>query len=384
MRMPLYTLSALAMVVFGAIQLVAFDAKDKKYRSELKPIMQSIANSMSELLPFYLDYQAFSDKQNAAKIEKDLANLHTQAERIRGKTKSFGTDVHVYGSNVLYETNGALSHFKRGAYKQAHFYLEETLETCFSCHTSRASNDNSRIIDFSKIEISDSMSAFAKPKILAVSRQFDRAIEAYEDLILNQDLSLGDLLYQDPFQHYLNLTVRVKNDKKRALKLLRAAQKKALPSGIKDNLRTWERSIEDVLKLELSQKNQLSLARLLIAKAQKLREYPRDQSGLIYFLESSRLLKEQWETQQDQKIRAQSAYYLGIAELAIGRSLLGLEAQPFLEMAIKLQPKSDLAQKSYHLYEENLVFSYSGSAGTFLPEDEKKHLEELRKLAFGR
>ena len=385
MRMPPIQLFVLGLsLCFGAAQLNAFDAKDARYRSELKPIMQSIAGSMSRLLPYYLDYEAFSAKQNQAEIQKELETLYSRAQLIQGKTKSYGTDAHVYGANVVYETKGAYNHYKRGAFKQAHFYVEETLETCFSCHTSRSSADNSKIIDFSKIEISDAMSAFAKPKILAVSRQFDKAMDAYENLILNTDLSLGDLLYQDPFQHYLNLAIRVKNDKSRAWKLLQAAQKKNLPAGIKDNLRTWERSVEDLVKLEKTQKNPLTLAQLLIAKAQKLREYPRDQSGLIYFLEASRILKEQWETQKNPKIRAQSSYYLGIAELAIGRSLLGLEAQPYLEMAIKLQPKSDLAQKSYNLYEENLVFSYSGSAGTFLPADEKQRLAELRKLAFGR
>jgi hypothetical protein len=60
-----------------------------------------------------------------------------------------------------------------------------------------------------------------------------------------------------------------------------------------------------------------------------------------------------------------------------------VETPFFLEMAIRLDPKSPVAAKAYDLLNAYILASYTGSSGVHLPEEIQEYLEGLRRLRQG-
>lgn len=366
----------LSSVLFG------FAPKEKKYEKELRPVMRGMYSSLQGLLSYYLDRDEFLDPKNDKKILETLHAFEKQANIVAGMTKQFDQELKIYGEAVSDDAQRAYQSFKKGAKNHAYFYTEELINTCFSCHTSRETNKDSKFAQLSDaIDLSD-IDPLMLPRFYVLARQFDKALSAYEDLFEAQTLSLSEVLHFDPFLNYLIISIRTKHDIERPIALFQKLLKKSYPESIKRDFRTWLSSLKDIAKTRKKEPS-LPLAESWITKGRALMEYPRDQGGVIYYIEASRLLKDiisdsKAKNAQD---KAKAAYLLGVTELVIGHPILGLEAQQYLEKAIRLLPHSDLADEAFSLYEENLIFAYSGSAGLNLPANEKDRLETLRKLA---
>ena len=75
-------------------------------------------------------------------------------------------------------------------------------------------------------------------------------------------------------------------------------------------------------------------------------------------------------------------YWLSKGERQLARHYLFNIADVYLKDCITKFSKDPYAKKCFKEYEENLIFGYSGSAGTNIPEEEKKELERLKKIVF--
>src|SRR6185437_5128722 len=53
----------------------------------------------------------------------------------------------------------------------------------------------------------------------------------------------------------------------------------------------------------------------------------------------------------------------------------------YFEACVRKMPHSEIAHQCYVRLEEGIYFGYTGSAGTDVPEDVRKTLRELRRLA---
>jgi tetratricopeptide (TPR) repeat protein len=336
--------------------------------------------TVQNLLPYYVNRDDFRDPRHEDKIGQYLEQLAKLSEKIEGKTKHYDAELKSLGATFDEDVQAAQQSFTKGAHNQAFFYVEEVLATCFSCHASRSTESDSQFADITeKIDWSQ-VEPFMRPRFLTVSRQFDKALTEYENLILNRGLSIAEVLHYDPFLNYLVLAIRVKNDKARALKTLQKALKKPYPRILKNDLKVWSDSLKDIVESD-KKTAKLERAEEFIEKGRSLAEYPRDQSGIVYHIEASRILKELLVTVEKSPTQAEVAYLLGLTELVIGSPFFGLQAQRYFETAIRKKPGSPVARRAFDLYEENLIFGYSGSSGLHLPASEKEKLEELRKKA---
>jgi hypothetical protein len=125
----------------------------------------------------------------------------------------------------------------------------------------------------------------------------------------------------------------------------------------------------------------LETAHDLIAEGQAANRYPADRMGLIQFLTASAILNRfVTDPTAAPEDLAEAYYLLGVTEAGITRVPWPPEAELYLETAIRVAPRSPAAENAYLLLEETLTASYTGSAGTVLPPDASKKLEELRQL----
>jgi hypothetical protein len=366
------------------LSLLAFKPKsgDKSYE-DLRPHMRAVYQSLMNIFPFAVSRDALLDKKNEKLIQDNLKLIADHSQRIDAVV-SKDEKGHAFFSQQL-QRNAALAskRFAGGHPEQAQFYIEEMYDTCLSCHTSRgATADSAFTMDFPKDIKPESLGPLGKARFLALSRQFEKAMEEYERLFSSGELSLEDLLHYDPFVDYMLLSLRVKDDRARVLKTFSQLKLEAYPVMIRHDIEAWTEALKK-LKPKAPKQSELDYAKQLIKIAQSVSEYPRDRSGLVYFIYASRTLRAYLEKSDITKpVRAESYYELGVCELGIGVPYLPTESGMYFEESIRLAPKARFAKKAFALYEEGLLFGYSGSSGIHLPEEEKAKLDELRKLVY--
>jgi tetratricopeptide (TPR) repeat protein len=370
--------SGLVVLGVSALLLSGFriQSGEKNYE-DFKPHMRAVYSSLLTIFPLTLNTKSFTSKDNSKAIQENLNQIALHAKEINTLAAK-DEKGHAYLSLQL-ERNArqAALKYKDGFHDQAHFFVEELYDTCLSCHTSRSSSaDSAFTMDLSKNLDMEAMGTFGKAKFLALSRQFDRALDEYERILKGRELSLEELLHFDPLVDYLVLSVRVKGDPDRPLKTFNELLKRPLPGPVKHDLEAWQKSLKQV-KNRPKKMNDLQFARTLI------KDVSRDRQSLVSYIFASKYLKDHLKkvniTAAD---KAETYYQLGICELSIGESLMSGESGMYLEESIRLAPKAPFAKRAYELYEESVTLGYTGSSGIHLPADEKARLDELKKLVF--
>ena len=128
----------------------------------------------------------------------------------------------------------------------------------------------------------------------------------------------------------------------------------------------------------------MARARALIEAGQRRNRFPADHRGLVHFVVASSLLHRYVDAHAPTTQALVEAYYLlGVAEWSISRTSWVAETPFFLEMAIRLDPKSPLAAKAYDLLQTYMLAAYTGSAGVHLPHEVQEYLDGLRRLRHG-
>jgi tetratricopeptide (TPR) repeat protein len=370
--------SGLVLLSVSALLLSGFRIKSgEKDYEDFKPHMRAVYSSLLTIFPLTLNTKSFTSKDNNKAIQANL-NLIAQHAKEINTLAARDEKGHAYLSLQL-ERNArqAALKYKDGLHDQAHFFVEELYDTCLSCHTSRSSSgDSAFTMDLSKNVDMEAMGTFGKAKFLALSRQFDRALDEYERILKSRELSLEELLHFDPLADYLVLSIRVQGNADRPLKTFNELLKRPLPRPVKNDLEAWQKSLKHV-KSRPKNMNDLEFARTLI------KDVNRDRTGLVNYIFASKYLKDHLKKVSiSANDKAETYYQLGICELNIGESLMSGESGMYLEESIRLAPKSPFAKRAYELYEESVTLGYTGSSGINLPADEKARLDELKKLVF--
>jgi hypothetical protein len=80
---------------------------------------------------------------------------------------------------------------------------------------------------------------------------------------------------------------------------------------------------------------------------------------------------------------AEAYYLLGLTETRVRHSAWLSEAEFYLETAIRTDPSSPWAARSFTLLEQETLAGYTGSGGVQLPDDVRERLDALRELLPG-
>lgn len=371
------------LLLAAALLSTAFDVpKDHDRYAEFKPQMQAVYASLIQVMKVLLKDAEVTDGKERAALEAQFRNLAERSQVIRDIAAKSDRGHQVLASELAKSTQMAHAQFKAGNMTQTRFFLSDVVNTCFTCHTSRSSDDSKFVINFQKDLNWSQFEPLSKARFLALSRQFEAAAREYEQLFSSQTLSADSLINLDPFVEYLIVSIRVRDDAASVLKTLQGLKMDGYPELVKKDLSAWISELKAQEGQKKARGSALDQAKSHMARARASMEYPRDRAGLIQYILASKILHELVNAKDSPPANKAEAYYLlGITELSIGSSLFADESIAYFEEAIRLQPRSALAKKAFAQLEENLLFAYTGSSGVNLPEDEKKRLDELRKLA---
>lgn len=350
--------------------------------------MQGLGDTFAELLPDLADSSPL-DAKTRARLEKGSKKLATLAHSITMVKGALPPDADptlpFVAARFDKEVKRASHAIQNGNYEYGKALLRNISGYCITCHTR-----NEQGPEFPKFEVNPktaNLSPVQRAEMFSALRQFDSSLEIYEKMVADKELAAQDqFTWGKALRRGLNLAVRVKKDPDRALALVNTAL--ALPQTpgfFARYLPIWKKSVTE-WKSEANKKFEteealFEEAQRLSADGRALQEFSLDSSGDVLYLRSSATAHELLGRFPKGKRTADALLLEGKAYDLLEERMNAPLANFYYEACIRHSPHTTVAQQCFERFESNLLFGYSGSAGTFIPKDLKDLSDELSKLA---
>ena len=350
--------------------------------AETRDAMGEIFESMRFVLPLSLNDQNFSDPAQREAVSEALASLAREASMLEMHGRSQDASFSFLSRSLARDARDVRTRYERGHIHEARFMLHRMTEACVACH-SRLPSD--RKFSLGKRFVQDvrvaSLSLDERAKLQTATRQFDAALESYEELIRSPDFPPYEMGLMGYFADYLELCIRVRNDFDRPLPALEGlAEGSDLPSYLRDDVDAWVRSLRE-LRGGKRRGSDLATGRALLRAAEDRSRFTDPSQALVYYIAASGALHRYVAERAEAGTDVAEAYYrLGVIESQIGRAYRLSQTEYLLETAIRLAPQAPFSGDAFALLEEFVASGYTGSAGTHVPPDVQRHLDELERL----
>ena len=362
-----------------SLLVISLIAQAQEQKPTLNTKMQEMQKTLTSLLIFSSNDQRFSDPSNKKEIEKDLKELSKSTYHLDQNILFVDVDpaVKYLPNQLTTNTTEAYIAFREGNLTFSRNILRATVNYCIACHSRSAAELQ---ISKSFYQPPSTLSNFELAQYLAISRQFDLAIEKYIKAIQDETLDRSDL--EEAVNQSLAIAVRVKNKPSLAMEIVQTLIKsKTAPVYLKMNALEWKKSITTwVSKNKYPPETEsayFSQAKKLLDQAQKIKKFPMDRSADIYYLRASGLLHELIRIAPQSKHLSEALYLEGICYDILSPRKLESMSNIYYEACIRSSPHTEISENCYRRYEENIYFAYSGVSGTQLPVEMKNKLIEL-------
>ncbi|MGI9431558.1 MAG: hypothetical protein ACR2PQ_05055 [Myxococcota bacterium] len=376
------------ILMTGLGLLLACTGSPEEFDTATRATMGDIVAELRVLLPLTASDERFAAPEHHEAVSSSLRALAAAGARLDRHGSQGDAAFGVFGHALAEDTSDALARWEAGRPGEARFLVEGLTEDCVGCHSRLAGPSSPELGPLLLEEVDRSTLAGQEwAQLLVATRQFDAALEAYEEILSAPEGPVTRLDLESVLVDYLVVCVRVSRDLGRARETIdRVAQRADIPRYLGVMLGSWSASLEEI-EARGSTGNGLEQARVLLSatyvagvdSAGMLRI---GRERLIEDLVASGDLYEFVASHPDATPleMAEAYHWLGATELRIARSLWLSPADAYLDASIRAAPASEWAAASFDLLELHTMFEYEGSAGLHVPEDVREHLEELRAL----
>ncbi|MDH3687051.1 MAG: hypothetical protein OEP95_12540 [Myxococcales bacterium] len=378
----------LRILVTGLGFVLACTGPPEPFETATRATMEDIVAELRVLLPLTASDERFAAPEHREAVSASLRALAAAGARLDRHGSEGDAAFGVFGHALAEDTSDALARWEAGRPDEARFLVEGLTEDCVGCHSRLAGPSSAELGPLLLAEVDRSTVAGQEwAQLLVATRQFDAALEAYEEILHAPSGPVTRLDLESVLVDYLVVCVRVAGDLGRArVTVDRVAQRTDIPRYLGVMLAAWSASLAELDAGEPTGDG-LERARVLLSAADGagadsagMFRIGRDRliddlvaSGDLYEFVASHPGATPIE-------QAEAYHWLGATELRIARSLWLSPADAYLEASIRAAPASDWAAESFDLLEVHTMFEYEGSAGLHVPEDVRERLDELRSL----
>lgn len=348
--------------------------------------MQVMKATLTDLLPFASNSEAFNSPENAMKIQgylqkltsgsKTLIQFHGQLKNTQDPTVGFVAQS--FESNMTSIQDSIL----KGRRDYARFLILNTMSYCIECHT--RTNSGPQFFGAETNKATLSLNPSERVEYFISTRQFKDALQTIEDALKqNSDASL--FVNEKLIRYGITLTVKYFQDPVAALKVLKlATSTKNIPFFLKRDIKSWEGALNEwkkekalttiASKIEQS-KNFISKAEAVNAKLNSLH------AGDVWLLRANATLTGLFNESLTKEQKTKVLFLIGESYRLLPEHLFWTLHESYYEACIQTSPHTIQAEQCYDAYEDSVLQGYTGSSGTYIPETLQKHLKTLQKLA---
>lgn len=375
--------NAALVVAALAVALVATHAPGQEQdRPATRTRMQMIFNALSTALNMTLYETPFEGGEDRKMIMDALDVLAENAAALDTHGEELNESFDYLRRSLARDANEAVIRYRQEQYDGAHFLLDQLISNCVACHaklpSSRGFDLGRAFVDRARME---ELSHDQRARLLVATRQFDEAMDVYEDYLRSKDIAPHEVAIGNVLGEYLKLALGVVEEPRRARRTLESFGRRDDVTGyLKSHVAEWVRVIDEV-DVAGSSGAEMATARRLVHEARQRNVFPGDRHGLAHFVIASALLQRFLESRPADLRDVTEAYYLlGVCESHTTRSIWVSETEFYLESAVRSNPGSPYARLSLEFLEGYVTSQYRGSAGVMVPEEVRERLDELRDL----
>ena len=342
--------------------------------------------ALSDLIPLITDRDQFMEKKNEKLITDKITELKSAIITAKHdsliKEDLFAPSYSLINENIA----GSLEAFKLGNKDYAHWRLKEITSLCIDCHTrmpiSHASSfqNGELAIDEKKFEniYNLGIAQLIVRRYTDAKSSFTRSIQ---DKLIKKDMK--DIIL--PFKQILLIDAKVfKNPDNLTAFMDEYKSREDLPEEVRSSISSWLVRLKHWKGNKMltgGLKNDKEVERFIAKELAPLKKKSIYAGGYdVDLLISSGLLSNYFFENPTSTKAAEISYWLGWAEKYLKRENFFGSGDLFLKQCIKHYPKNPTAKKCLEEYKDSVEFEFSGSAGTSIPKDVQKELDDLEKL----
>ncbi len=348
----------------------------------LNQVMSEIGKVMVDLYPLIVARRNINDMEKF-EMEQSVAQLIVLFKLAKpfiiqkSEPYQFSYD---YILDYLQETKQA---FEKENYRYARSNLYTLGTICSSCHTQDA---RLRTL-FSGTNRSHFQDDYSYAEFNFSTRHYDEAIKYYNKH-LNADDMKTELDIVRPLQRIITVYTQVLNKPGEGAKQLRKyLDLKSHSRTTKEHLAQWILGLDDLQSSGASKVKNIDFQTL----ENYVKEYFGDLNDLLPGVMSTprqevsrvwlrgvlyKYLNGHPENDEIPKI----IYWLALCDRSIDYNYYFSLSDLYLKQCVVKHPHHPYAKRCFNEYREYVTFSYTGSAGTFIPPDVQQQLDELQNL----
>ncbi|MCO4792259.1 MAG: hypothetical protein KC493_01005 [Bacteriovoracaceae bacterium] len=388
----------LALMTFG--QLTFAQAKPKTTQQ----VMNQVFDSFVKLVPYMNNEMKFQDPKSSGVIISNLTNI-SNAFKNSEHIKTFQTpgfqpsyDVvkdHVQHTIDAFNTNNKLF---------ARTRLKATASLCISCHTQLSGGKRGFIKSVNAVGRGTFDNDFEYGEFLFVTRNFNKSVRYLDRAIENRiktnkelqkiNKKVGpngaegylDRSINQALRRMLTIYTKVYFRPDKAITLLSKYENhKGLSKMVREDVQNWMKQLRKWRNSKTNYKlnKEADLRKFISSHLDPIIKEERsveDGSHDVTLLVASGFLTKFLNQRGKSDLVPEILYWLSIADRTLNFNFFYSLSDVYLKECIVKYPKSTFASKCYKEYEQNVIFGYSGSGGTSIPEEEKKELQRLKKI----
>lgn len=365
------------ILIFGFVCFNAFGT----------PVLQmnKALSALVDLLPFITNESEFKAKENDKRISSSITELETAFKSAK-HDKLMKSDLFAPSYAVITEELSDVNRaFKKNQKDFAHWRLKEITSHCLDCHTRLPPEMAS---SFQSGDLQLDKSKFSNPYNLGVAQLIvRRAVDAKWTFTNVIDESLLKNDFRDTKQalkQLLLIDVKIlKNPGNLIPPLKLYLKKEKLPNEIAEMIKSWIPRIEYWEKKKLLSKGletDTEVKNFIHQELTPLRkDSPLNDGASVDLLVASGLLSNYFFSHPKSSLAPELNFWLGWSEKFLKRELFFGSGDYFLKQCVRRYPKSSIAKDCLKEYKESVIFDFSGSSGTHIPDDVQAELDELNK-----
>ncbi|MDH3215992.1 MAG: hypothetical protein OEN01_06825 [Candidatus Krumholzibacteria bacterium] len=373
---------ALSAISTAVLANTALAAPEEPEQTTTQATMRGIFVALSTAYTYSLDPDAFADPANRQRIAEVLHALATNTSGLEDHGGGLDASFDYLRRSLSRDAHDAARRFEQGNYIGSRFVLSKITENCVTCHTKLPTK---RQFDLGAafVETADikKLQPTARVNIEIATRQFDAALETYEEILRSPDTTADDLALFGVFESYLKIALGALDDTQHPVRAFEEfAERTDMPKNLMSSLEHWIETL-NALDLHNVEVGELDAARGMVEHAVVDTRSGADRSQLVDFVAATTLLHRYLSTSPDDDLDVAEAYYLlGVAESYISRSYWLSETEFLLEKAIRRAPGSEVAKKAYAFLDEYTRSGYRVTPARAVSPERQANLDELRQL----
>lgn len=350
-------------------------------QEKINVIMSQIGNEMTQLYPYIYRQREFSSEELArvsSHLERMSSHFETVGPLIKRRSDTYQIS-YDFIRPYLKETVKAL---KTGNIDYARSRMYGISAICTSCHT----QDTHLRSMFSGASREKFQSDFVFAEFNYMTRNYDEAVKYY-DQFLNSSSARTELQIIKPLQRLITIYTQIKNQPKAGAEQLKKYRKiHAHSPSTRQALDGWIHGLEQL--------NKQGVASITQPGFQQLEGYVRQYLGKLeqplseLYLNEDEQISRVWLRGQlyhylnrgpKKNEIPKILYWLAIVDRSIDYNFYFSLADLYLKDCVVNHSRHPYAEKCYAEYKEFITSAYTGSGGTFLPDEIEDELIELKQ-----